>query len=162
MQQLKILNTRERKDILKTIKSQWGADIGAEFVFLYSERKEKAYIIIRDIENIELEHLHIDSLGLYFGELMGGIEGSKEQGIRLSIEGSQIVGPLASKNVIELSDEDAESWIRGQNVFNKAGAEGWAIIKHNDDFMGCGRVKEKVVMNFISKARRINVKSESK
>ena len=157
MQKLKIMNSHEKKEMMKILRDQWGAELGQEIVFLYSEKKHKVYIITRDIENMDLEKLHIDSLGLYFGELMEQEEGAAGRELRLSIEGSQIVGPLASKNVVDIGDSSASEWIHGENVFNKTGAEGWAIIRHGADFMGCGRVNEKVILNYVPKPRRITV-----
>ena len=155
MQKLKIMNSHEKKEVMDILRKQWGAELGQEIVFLYSEKKHKVYIIARDIENIDLETLHIDSLGLYFGELMEQKEGVAGRELRLSIEGSQIVGPLASKNIVDIDDASAREWIRGQNVFNRAGAEGWVISRRGADLMGCGRVNEKVILNYVPKPRRI-------
>ncbi len=147
--ELKILNTREKKDILKTIKEQWGAELKTDLVFLLNS-KFKLYLMSKDFAKLDESSLHIDKIGMYFGEVM------KNKEIRLSIEGSQMVGPIAKKNVVEVSDGEAKVWLHGNNIIRKNIKEsGFVIIKNNDDFIGCGRVKEEEILNLIPKTRRI-------
>jgi len=92
MQNLKFLNKKEIKNILDLIRKQWDCDAKLDYVFSMNE-KGKIYIVNREISEIDLSKLRISSIGLYFGTL---VEGSS---LRLSIEGSQLVGPKAKKNV---------------------------------------------------------------
>ncbi|HLC46582.1 MAG TPA: tRNA pseudouridine(55) synthase TruB [Candidatus Nanoarchaeia archaeon] len=152
MQKLSFLNTRDRKEVSEMIGSQWGAKLGDSFVFLINDKKDTLYIFSRDVEKIDISALHIDTLGLYFAEV---IKDERRKELRLSMEGSQIIGHLASKNIVEIDAKDAKHWLAGENVFNKSEAEGWVIVKSGEDFLGCGRVKEKIVLNYVPKARRI-------
>ncbi|MBD3313768.1 hypothetical protein GF345_04970 [Candidatus Woesearchaeota archaeon] len=146
---LNILNTREKKAILKSIKEQWDADLKTDLVFLLSS-KFKLYLMNKDFSTLDETKLHIDKMGMYFGEVM------KNKEVRLSIEGSQIVGPVAKKNVLDISDGETKIWLHGHNLFRKVIKEsGFVIIKNNDDFMGCGKVKQGEILNYVPKTRRI-------
>ena len=92
MKNLKILNKKEIKKIMQLIEKQWNAKLKLGYAFLKTE-KGKIYIVNEDISKLDLSKLRINSIGLYFGELRG-------DELRLSIEGSQIIGKNASKNVI--------------------------------------------------------------
>lgn len=94
MQKLKILNNKEIKGILKLLDNQFGFKEKFDYVFLMSS-KNKIYLVNKNIGEIDIEKLRIDAIGLYFGELNHGE-------LRLSIEGSQIIGKKASKNIVEL------------------------------------------------------------
>jgi hypothetical protein len=83
----KVLSRKEIKNIRKIIKSQWDADIKLDYAFFISD-KDRIYLINKEISNFELSSLRINSVGLYFGEYTKGI-------LRLSIEGSQIIGRYA-------------------------------------------------------------------
>ncbi len=108
---LKILNKKEKRDIVNKIKNQWGFNGRLDYVFLIN-KKNKLYIIGEGIKNINLDKLKIDSVGLYFGELI-----KKE--LRLSIEGSQIIGPNSDKNIIELNEKEKMEWLKGNDLNNK-------------------------------------------
>lgn len=154
MQSLKFLNTKEAKEILELIKSQWDADVFFlldDYLFLYST-KDKIYIISRDVSQINLENLKLNSVGLYFGEL-------KKGQLRLSIEGSQLIGQFAKKNVVEMFEDELQQWIRGKDLFFEGDWQGYVLIKHKNDFLGTGRYTNGMIMNFVPKARRLIVDS---
>ncbi|GAG19152.1 unnamed protein product [marine sediment metagenome] len=145
---LRILNTRKKKEINQRIKEQWDCELDKSFVFLLSN-KDKLYIADKDISKIGFENLKIDKIGLYVCTV-------SEKGVRLSIEGSQILGPNAKKNIVEISEDEMRGWFRGNDLAKEAGnCEGFVILKHKDDFIGCGKVTAKGILNFVPKTRRI-------
>lgn len=153
MHQLKILNSKEIKEIYRLIESQWGAKLKLGYAFLMNP-KNRVFIVNRDIEKIGLEKLRINSIGMYFCEV-------DKLGIRLSIEGSQIVGPHAAKNIAEITEEQAKQWLKGEDLEANGDYSGFLIIKHNNDFLGTGKFKENKILNYVSKSRRINLLQES-
>ena len=148
MRELRILNKKQIKSILSIIKNQWGTDLEIEHAFLMSP-KNKIYLVNKDISKLDLSKLNINNIGLYFGEL------TKNNELRLSIEGSQIVGEKAKKNVIEVNEKQAKQWFRGEFVETKEQGNAFVILKHNKDFLGCGRLVDGKVLNYVAKARRI-------
>lgn len=160
MEHLKIMNAKEKKEIFEIVKGQWGADIRkvmGEMVFLRS-RKDNIYVVSKDFEKLDDKNLHIDSVGLYFAEFRSGIKHE----FRLSIEGSQLIGPSADKNVVELSKEEAKQWFRGEDIKKDiAKCWGYLILKTSSvsgfDYIGCGKYKDKdkVILNYVPKTRRI-------
>ena len=102
MPQLKFLNSKETKEVLKLIEQQWGAKLKLNCNFL-KNNKSRIFIVNKDVNKIELEKLRINSIGMYFCDL--------ENGIRLSIEGSQIVGQKAAKNIVEINEEQTKQWL---------------------------------------------------
>lgn len=144
----KVLNSKEVRAIAETVKQQWGCSLGLGCGFLEGKDGD-VFLISRDIERLDLENLHIDSLGLYFGQL-------RNDGLRLSIEGSQLVGKTATKNIVELNDGEFKDWIRGNDLEKDyGGCSGYVLVKHNRDFIGCGKCKEGKILNFVPKARRV-------
>ena len=150
MRQLKILNKKEIKKILSKVKVQWGAELDVDYGFLLSP-KNKIYIVGREMSEIDLAKLRVNNLGIYFGEM------TKHSDLRLSIEGSQIVGVQAKKNVLELDKEQARAWFRGQDVDYEGNSEGFVILKHEKDFIGCGKHTKDKILNYVPKARRVEL-----
>ncbi len=144
----KVLNSKEVRAIAETVKQQWGYSLTLGCGFLEG-RDGDIFLISRDVEKLDLERLRIDSLGLYFGQLRNGE-------LRLSIEGSQIVGKAATKNVVDLNDEEFKLWFGGSDLEKDyGGCSGYVLVKHNDDFIGCGKCKDGRILNFVPKARRV-------
>ncbi len=145
---LKILSSKDKKLLLALIKKQWGADFKPDFVFFKNE-KQKIYAVHRDIAKIDLSGARINTVGMYFGE-------QKKGELRLSIEGSQLIGPIAKKNIIKLDNKEVLDWLRGEDLQKDGDWSGFIIIKHTDDFMGTGKyTQDKRILNFVPKARRL-------
>ncbi|MFC1801553.1 hypothetical protein ACFLZB_03735 [Nanoarchaeota archaeon] len=144
---LNILNTREIKGILKLLDSQFGFSSSLDYVFLKND-KGKVYIVSRGIGEIDLSKLKINSIGLYFGELKG-------TELRLSLEGSQIIGPLAEKNVVSLDEGLLKLYFAGHNLEMDLGSKNrFVILKFREDFIGCCKYKEGKILNFLPKEHR--------
>ena len=140
--------SREVKAFFKLIEKQYGK-VPALFDKLeFVKGKEKIYAIMRDVEKIDLEKLRINSIGLYIAEV-------KNEQLRLSIEGSQLIGPSATKNVCELSTEQLKKWFKGQDIPAEGEYDGFVIVKHGADYAGSGKYKEGYITNFVPKARRL-------
>ena len=151
MLELKILNSKEIKEVTKLIGDQWDSDLKLDYGFLKSA-KNRIFLINKEISKIDLTKLRINSMGMYFCEL-------DERGIRLSIEGSQLIGPHAKKNVVEINSLESRNWLRGEDLEKEClSISGSVIIKNKNDFLGCGKYNNGKILNFVSKTRRISSK----
>lgn len=148
MQNLKILNSKEIKIILSLIEKQWGAELKPNYAFLQNA-KNRVFMVNKDISKINMEKLRINSIGMYFCEV-------DKIGTRLSIEGSQIVGPKATKNIAEIDEEQAKKWLKGEDLEIKGNYSGFVILEYNGGFLGTGRFKEGKILNYVGKERRIS------
>lgn len=146
---LRFLNHKELKVLLKRIKDNWGAELSDdEFAFLMNG-KNRFFIVSRDIEKLELPRLRINNVGIYFGEL------TDREELRLTIEGSAIVGRLASKNILDISKEQAQQWFRGEDLDFESDENAFVIVRHKRDFLGCGKLVNGKILNYVPKARRV-------
>ncbi|HLC56376.1 MAG TPA: hypothetical protein VJJ23_04025 [Candidatus Nanoarchaeia archaeon] len=147
---MKILNKKEVNEILDKLKEQYDIkELKLDYVFLQNT-KDKILITNREIAKIDLKKLRVDNIGLYFCSL-------EKDGIRLSIEGSQLIGKYAKKNVANLDKEDIIKWMKGEDININEQVEGYVVIKNNNDYFGTGKYKEGKILNFVSKSRRLNV-----
>jgi NOL1/NOP2/fmu family ribosome biogenesis protein len=151
MQTLNILNTRAVKEIKDIIMKQWECEPELDYAFLRSGKEDNVFIVNKDAAKLELSNLRIDSIGLYLGQMC-------EDGLRLSIEGSQIIGPFAKKNIIELNREQTEEWFKGHDIQLNTECTGYVILKYQSDYLGCGKAgKNNKIVNYVPKVRRTNI-----
>lgn len=155
-----ILNSKETKNILEKLESQFGWDViksELDFAFL-TNNDNRIYVVTKDLGKIPFDDMKIDSAGIYFGEIY------KDQ-IRLSIEGAQIVGAKASKNVFELTKEQMNDWIMGKDIDFEDTGSGFIIVEYlnpktaKKDILGCGKYNKQTgkLVNYVSKSRRLVV-----
>ncbi|MFA5175989.1 MAG: hypothetical protein WC413_01875 [Candidatus Nanoarchaeia archaeon] len=140
-----ILNKKDYTKILEKIEKQFDTE---KLVFEYGfiQVKDKIYLISRDLARINYKDLRINNIGLYFCTL-------EKDGIRMSIEGSQLIGNKAKK-VLELDNGELKLWLSGIPIENKQGS-GYYLVKNGNDFYGCGKIKENILHNYVPKERRI-------
>ena len=147
MTKARILNSKEVKGILNLAKEQWGIDTKLDYVFIRNE-KDKIFIASRDISQVDFSKLNLNSIGMYFGQITKG-------SLRLSIEGSQILGGKAKKNTAEIDDKSALEWMKGYDIEVEGEYNGFVIIKNKSDYLGSGKFSKGKVLNFVSKPRRL-------
>lgn len=141
------LNNRTLKPILNFLKEHFGFSKKLDYVFLLSS-KSRLYAASRELFDLPVEKLKINSFGVYFGEW-------RNEEVRLSIEGSQIIGPHCTKNVLELTVEQRDIWMAGLDMpKGDFSGYGFMLIKCGDDFLGCARLTDETLLNYVPKNRR--------
>ncbi|MBT4175025.1 hypothetical protein HOC80_03320 [archaeon] len=141
---MKILNSREIKAIYKQLEEQFGNKKKLDYGFL-ENNKDKIFLISKKYAELDTKRLRVNNLGMYFAK-------RQIDGIRLSIEGSQMIEP--TKNIIQLNKEQMEHWVKGED-FPFEHETAYVIIKHNKDVLGCGRVVKNTLRNMVPKERRL-------
>ncbi|MBN2422682.1 hypothetical protein JXB41_05615 [Candidatus Woesearchaeota archaeon] len=147
MQKLEILNKKRIKEFSNLIKRQWNCDFSFSEFAVFMNRNNRIFIISKDVSKLRFEELRINNLGLYFGEINSGE-------LRLSIEGAQIIGRTAQKDILELNDKQSKEWMSGMDLEIDSKINGFVIIKNKDDFLGCGKVVNGKLLNYVPKVRR--------
>ena len=141
------LNSKQIKVLKQKLKGQFGFESPLDYAFL-KNAKNKVFIINRDIERVDFEKLRINSTGTYFCE-------EKDTEVRMSIEGSQIIGPNSTKNVIDLDQKQQRQWLKGEDLEYPGTSPGFVILRCEDDFLGCAKHKQDKLFNYVPKERRI-------
>ncbi len=150
MKTLKILNSKEVKTLIHQLTEQFGlinSDFFKNHMFLVNNKK-KVFISTKNEPDQKFRYPKTEKVGLYFATI------NKDSTLRLSLEGSQIVGKLASKNILELNTQDAENWLKGFD-FDVSIDDGYYILKYKQDFIGCGLIRNNKLFNFLPKTRRL-------
>ena len=161
MQRLHILNSKERKGFHALLAQQFGFTGEINGVIMRNEKKERYLIFTRDLAGFDTGALKIDAMGLYIAAFMKGK-------LRLTIEGAERIGPHATKNVIALNDTEAAAWIAGGSIpldIIEADVGGipdgtFVIVRHGDDWLGCGRKSDAFLHNYIPKTRQVRAAFE--
>tara|TARA_Y100000031_G_C8221577_1_gene386199 strand:+ start:924 stop:1382 length:459 start_codon:yes stop_codon:yes gene_type:complete len=149
MDTIHALNSKECKRVHQVLERQFGFSGKLEYAF-YRNRKGRIFIVTKDIAELPLDEYRINSLGLTFGTEM-------DDGIRLTIEGSQLIGKDSMHNILDLTKEELYSWLKGEELEVDTVLEGFVLIRSGDDFLGCGKVIGRRLINYTSKSRRLIV-----
>lgn len=132
----------EMERIVRLLREQFGIDaVNFEII---EGKNGKLYARKGSCDTDMPEHKHFR--GIYFGRIC-------KDGIRLSIEGSFLVGRLAKRNVIDLDWDSAKRWLSGENL--RLERKGYVILRWKSYYLGCGKGDGSIVKNFIPKERRL-------
>jgi NOL1/NOP2/fmu family ribosome biogenesis protein len=147
MKQLRILNTRDVREIIEKLEKQYDCELEFDFAFL-ADPNDKIFVVDRDVAQIDFGKLRINSVGLYFGEV------TKNGEIRLTMEGSQIVGKRAQKNIVDLDEGQVRSYFLGEEVAVDVDVTGFVLLRFRGDFFGAAKYKEGKILNYLPKYHR--------
>lgn len=145
-----ILNSKEKKEIKKQLEKQFGITQLPDKVLFSINKKERVYAINKEAFDVDQQTLRVNSFGLYIGTFM-------IDGFRLNIEGTQLLGPLATKNVIQVTLEERNLWLKGfdlEKTVPKNESE-YVLLKYEDDFLGSGKTKNGKILNYVPKSRTL-------
>ena len=151
---IKIIQNEEREELLRELNEQFGIKNipgilfrrGKERIFLY-----EGYLTEKEIRNLE-KITFIERVGVYLAK-------KEPQGIRLSIEGSQILKNQITKNFVKLTKEEMQEWMMGHELLKKTSERGFVIMIYENDALGTGKASENKITNFIPKSRRLKEKN---
>ena len=140
---LRKMNSKEKQLVFRKVREQWGCELPKGTYLI--NKKNKIWVIYK---LPKLFNLKVDRIGLYVGQL-------NKDGVRLSIEGAQIIRP--KKNFISLNKEQMILWLKGEEItLPKNKNIGYVIIKYGNKVLGCGKVSSNGVLhNYVPKNRRI-------
>ncbi|MBS3151583.1 hypothetical protein J4443_04345 [Candidatus Woesearchaeota archaeon] len=142
---LKPISSRDKKNLFELLKNQFGFSGKLDYNFFINDYK-KIFILNSGLQ-IDFSKIRVNSLGLYFANL--------KNELRLTIEGSQIIGPNSKKNILEIDESRLQDWIHGNDIGTEKKFDGFVLIKNKSDFYGTGKYKDGKILNFIPKERRL-------
>lgn len=152
MNPLKILNAKEKKTVENKLYGQFGVPEISDKIIMRG--KDKMFLFSGSFNEHQIKKLEkitlIERIGAYFAKI-----DERTKDIRLSIEGSQIIGPEVKKNIFEINEEQTQEWMKGRELRIRTGKKGFLILKYKNDFLGTGKASEEKIGNFIPKSRRL-------
>jgi NOL1/NOP2/fmu family ribosome biogenesis protein len=153
IEKINFLKRSEVENIEDLIKKNYGTKIDLKQFLVFKSSEEKIWIVSKNILNLDLKKLKINSLGLYIGKL------KRNNKIHLSLEGSQIVGKNANKNIVVLDELNTKKFMQGFDVKPKkeinCNYNNFVIVKFGEEILGSSLLTEEKLKNLIPKSRRI-------
>jgi len=153
---MRITYSPEKKKIVEKL-GYYGITSVPHLLLRFGKEKIRGYTgDLSSAEIIKLDkNTRIELMGLYlFTE--------HRDEIRLSLDALHIFQDQITKNIIELTDEQADQWFHGIDIDVtpelKKLSRGFKVLKHKDYLIGCGKLTEDRIVNYMPKERRIKGK----
>jgi NOL1/NOP2/fmu family ribosome biogenesis protein len=153
---MKIVYKTEKNKILEKL-GYYGIKDLPFLLIRFGKEKIRGYSGALSVEEInELDaDIGIDLMGLYLFHDYGNE-------IRLSLDAVHIFQEQITKNILELDDKQAEAWFKGDDIPIpdewKQENRGFKVLKNNNDLIGCGKLTNDRLVNYMPKERRIKSK----
>src|SRR3989338_1712016 len=129
LRNLQVLKSKEIKEIRKFLKEQWDAELDKNLVFFLNTKENDVYITNQKIGEVNFNKFNINTIGLYLGELF-------DKEFRPSMDGAQLIAKTATKNMVEISSEEAKAYLQGKDLEKETGLKGYLLLKSGKDILG--------------------------
>lgn len=146
---MKIIRSSQKKKIIKQLNEQFGITSLPYLIMKFGKEKLRAYsgsFSIEELNKLDAE-IRIENMGLYFAK-------QQIDGLRLTLDGVQLLRDQITKNILQLNDKQANDWLKGQDLSIESD-RAFKILQHNNEFLGCGKSTGERITNSIAKERRI-------
>jgi NOL1/NOP2/fmu family ribosome biogenesis protein len=146
---MKLIHKSEKNKIIEQLKEQFGISKIPHLLLRFGKEKIRAYsgnLAKEELTTLD-NNIRIENIGLYFAK-------QQQDGIRLSIDAVQLLKSQISKNILELTNKQAQQWLQGQDLDIQTD-RAFKILKNQGEFLGCGKSTGDRITNFIPKERRI-------
>lgn len=143
------LSNKDKKKILEQLNNQYGISKLPYLLIKFGQEKLRLYTGNLSKEELQAldNKLIVENIGLYFAKW-------ENHELRLTIDGLQLLKHQITKNILELTEEQAEQWLRGFDL-EISSEKSWKILKYKNEFLGCGKSTGEKITNFVPKERRI-------
>lgn len=153
---MRIIFGSEKKKIMEKL-AYYGIEKVPHLLLKFGKDKIRGYtghLSTDEIQKID-RIVNIDLIGLYlFNE--------HDDEIRLSLDAVHFFKNQITKNIIELTSEQAEKWLRGEDLEIaekwKTEEHGFKVIKFERDFLGMAKLTKERLINYMPKERRVRSK----
>lgn len=163
------IERKEKKQLLAYMSERFGLSESVFAGYSFFKTKRKHYICTSECLRDEL-FSKAETAGIAFAR--------PNKQLKPTTDMLQIFGADAKKNFIELSKEDAEGFIRGEDIKFEGRAgnaaptdktdqashaeaeieEGYIIVKFNSKVLGCANLSQGFLKNLVPRSRRLRVK----
>jgi NOL1/NOP2/fmu family ribosome biogenesis protein len=153
MTKISFLDNTKKKKLVKQLNEQLGISKIPYLLIKSGKDKVRAFsgsLSKEEINEIENE-IRIELIG-------SRIINTNKDDIRISFDAISLpeVKSQINKNVIKINDEQAESWMKGEDLEMEVKTKArYIAIKHKNDILGLGRVQEGKIKNYVPKERRV-------
>jgi|TARA_Y100000310_G_scaffold111916_1_gene110325 NOL1/NOP2/fmu family ribosome biogenesis protein len=146
---MKILKSTQKKKIINQLNEQYGISKLPYLLLQFGKDKIRLYSGNLSVEELNIldVNLRIENIGLYFAK-------QQVDGIRLTLDGVQLLKEQINKNILKINNKQASDWLKGNDLSIKSDSA-FKILQHNNEFLGCGKSTGERITNSIPKERRI-------
>ncbi len=146
---IRFIKTSEKRKIIEKLNEQFGISelpylliqSGKEKIRAFSGHLSKEEILkIAEIANIEV-------LGFYLLK-------EENSELRLSLDATNLLKEQITKNIVALTDQQFQQWLRGYDLEIEA-QKGVVVLRYEQDFLGCGKSSGSIIYNYVPKDRRL-------
>jgi NOL1/NOP2/fmu family ribosome biogenesis protein len=146
---MKPLTSSDKRRIIEKLNEQFGIQELPYLIIQFGKEKLRLYsgaFSKEELYNLD-RNARVENIGLYFAKF-------EDDGIRLTIDGVQLLKNQITKNILEIDDKNAENWMRGNDLDIRE-KRAWVVLRHGDEFLGCGKSTGEKISNFVPNERRI-------
>ena len=147
---IKFIEKSEKREIISKLEEQYGISELPYLLIMIGKEKIRAYSgSLSKVEIMQLgKSVNIELIGIYLMKI-------EKDGIRLSHDATSLLKDRITKNILDINDEQAKEWLKGDDIFTDNKNFGYFVLRNKGNLIGCGKLSQGRIVNFVPKERRI-------
>ena len=111
---MKILKSTQKKKIINQLNEQYGISKLPYLLLQFGKDKIRLYSGNLSVEELNIldVNLRIENIGLYFAK-------QQVDGIRLTLDGVQLLKEQINKNILKINNKQASDWLKGNPIIHE-------------------------------------------
>jgi len=146
---VEFLNSPEKKQIIEKLNESYGISSLPHLFLKIGKEKVRAFsgsLTSQEMSKIA-RHVNVEIIGIYLCKF-------EKDGIRLSHDAVSLLSEKITKNIIDITGEQAKEWMKGNDLQIKMENK-YVVVKNNNILLGCGKSTGERIINFVPKERRV-------
>ncbi|MFX0062254.1 MAG: hypothetical protein ACFFC7_08695 [Candidatus Hermodarchaeota archaeon] len=151
--QATFLEDDDRKKLLQELETIYGIppDVFNRYEFVVRGKRQKIWIVTSAVRKFSILDLKPVYYGMYFAK-------KDKTGLRLTMNGAQVFGYAATKNIVDLNKHQYLNYLSGEKIIDmkSENLQGYVLLRHKNRIFACGKASKEGILNYVPKSRQLH------
>ncbi|MFX1254601.1 MAG: hypothetical protein ACFFCZ_23510 [Promethearchaeota archaeon] len=147
------LEADDRNKLLQELETIYGIppDVFNIYEFVVRGKRQKIWVVTSVVKKFRVFELDPVYYGMYFAK-------KDKTGLRLTMNGAQVFGHAATKNIVDLSKHQYLDYLSGERItdIDPGNLQGYVLLRYNNRIFACGKTSKEGILNYVPKIQTLH------
>ncbi|MFX1532715.1 MAG: hypothetical protein ACFFDI_00625 [Promethearchaeota archaeon] len=151
--QATFLEDDDRQKLLQELETIYGIspDVFNMYEFVVRGKRQKIWVVTSTVKKFRVFDLKPVYYGMYFAK-------KDKTGLRLTMNGAQVFGHAATKNIVDLNKHQYLNYLSGEKItdIDPENLQGYVLLRYKSRIFACGKASKEGILNYVPKSRQLH------
>ena len=147
------LEDDDRHKLLQELETIYGIppNVFNRYEFVVRGKRQKIWVVRSAVREFSVFDLKPVYYGMYFAK-------KDKTGLRLTMNGAQIFGHVATKNIVDLNRHQYLNYLSGEKItdLDPEALQGYVLLRYKNRIFACGKATKEGILNYVPKSRQLH------